>query len=754
MAVPHNSVAGGGSISLVSGSSLTTTSGKQDRVKVAIEPDRAQGSVPPLLMDFEHNVQLTAILRDVCSRWEIPNPDHYSFKYSDTKPKGSTAKLQAKFGYLTEENRQELKNGDILCIAVAPKFQAKETFLKITSSDPQKRTEGIHEVTKLSRDYAFACEFVQLNGVGTLMMMVEKAQLSSISDKQEQAHVLGAFQELMEHSIVSWDTVGENFVKKVVNFLDRSRQMENFHGPFAYRSLAILESILLSGTAYHEIITREVSPNTLVQQFIARQDVTKPECLDVVHYALAVINALISTADNRQKTLKSVAESQLSQAINTSILQVKSEVDRDIAHQLSIYQSYILNQVEGRMRMPFKEGELQFEEALRVLPSRAFPDDYQSLRSASQVSEQHWKQLGFTHSNPKMEFSSTPPGVLALDCMVYLAKYKHDIFTRLLFAHTDNPCPFAQTSVALTRVLCQIFRIGEQLSEIGYITEFIPVLILSDEPFKEVYCITIQLLFKTWKEMRASLLDLEKVMAVVTKQITTVLQSEKSTSLTSFDLLRTKLYELSYKKITESEEKSHLLDEAVLKSKPVEELRESILPQIQDLVKQERLRHLIQGASFPKLGRRGRDQNFYCRLAPNLKVIHFGDMNGQSNPPLEALDKKIQVSEMKLEVGANCPVPERVKKTANNIFSLCYNGDEHLDFFAPTETVFHIWIDGLSVLLGKKMPSKAAEEDLETLLNMDLKLRLLDLENVTIPSQPPAIPPEPSNYDFYYTLND
>ena len=211
--------------------------------------------------------------------------------------------------------------------------------------------------------------------------------------------------------------------------------------------------------------------------------------------------------------------------------------------------------------------------------------------------------------------------------------------------------------------------------------------------------------------MRASLLDFEKVMAVVTKQITTILQSEKSTSLTSFDLLRTKPYELSYKKITESEEKCHLLDEAVLKSKPVEELRESILPKIQELVKQERLHHLIQGASFPKLGRRGRDQFFYCKLAPNLKVIHFGDSNGQSSPPLEALDKKIQVSEMKLEVGQNCPAAERVKKTTNFIFSLCYigsNGEDHLDFYAPTETVFNIWIDGLSVLLGKKMPSKAA----------------------------------------------
>ena len=60
-------------------------------------------------------------------------------------------------------------------------------------------------------------------------------------------------------------------------------------------------------------------------------------------------------------------------------------------------------------------------------------------------------------------------------------------------------CSFAQTSVALTRVLCQIFRIGEHPSEIGYITEFIPALIPAEEPFKEVFCITIQLLFKTWR---------------------------------------------------------------------------------------------------------------------------------------------------------------------------------------------------------------------------------------------------------------
>ena len=83
-----------------------------------------------------------------------------------------------------------------------------------------------------------------------------------------------------------------------------------------------------------------------------------------------------------------------------------------------------------------------------------------------------------------------------------------------------------------------------------------------------------------------------------------------------------------------------------------------------------------------------------------------------------------------------------------------YEGDEHLDFIAPNETVYNIWVDGLSVLSGKPMQSKSSEEDLETLLNMDLKLRLLDIENVSIPSQQPSIPKEPADFDFYYKLDN
>ena len=254
--------------------------------------------------------------------------------------------------------------------------------------------------------------------------------------------------------------------------------------------------------------------------------------------------------------------------------------------------------------------------------------------------------------------------------------------------------------------------------------------------------------------MRASILDLEKVMVVVTKQITTVLVNG-GLSLTSLEIFRNKLYDLNYKKITQTEESSQLLDENVLKSKPVQELCEKIKPDIVNLVRQERLRHLVEGAAFPRSAR-CRDQFFYCRLSPNHKLLHFIDTTSVTQAPtIKQMDKKIQVSEMKLEVGPTCPHASTLKRgQTQNIFSIFYEGDEHLDFIAPNKTIFSIWVDGLSVLAGKPMPSKSSEEDIDTLLNMDLKLRLLDIENVSIPSTQPAIPEERTEFDFYYKLDN
>lgn len=72
---------------------------------------------------------------------------------------------------------------------------------------------------------------------------------------------------------------------------------------------------------------------------------------------------------------------------------------------------------------------------------------------------------------------------------------------------------------------------------------------------------------------------------------------------------------------------------------------------------------------------------------------------------------------------------------------------------SPVSPQYCVWTDGLNALLGKEMTSDFTKSDMDTLLSMEMKLRLLDLENIQIPEAPPPIPKEPSNYDFVYDCN-
>ena len=716
---------------------MSSLTGKQDRVKLAIQSQPLLGTKQPLLLEVANNSELVNVIRDICSQWFVSNPDQYALKYAEP----AAGHASAKFGYITESNRHQLKNGDILTVAKLPGLAAIDIYNKIAVAG-EGRKSAMVELVGLSRDYVFALEFLSLEGVPALMTIVEQSQLGSPADIELLVSLSEAFQELMQHNVVSWEALTENFVKKLINFIEKSNDPNYFQASIVSMCLDILQSTICNSHKFYELVSKEVSI-TAVMRFLDKPD------NDVKRTTLAFINAVISKAPKKENVFHELY--QFGRQLKDSVLskfQLET-VPREIAQELYVYQCHLMNQYESRMRMTFDKDDAHLEEDLRTLAAKAFQDDY--ANKAKAVSDQTWKQLGFVKSSdPRQEFMETPPGMLALDCMVYLSKTKYEIYSRCVLVHFENQCPFASASIALTKVLCQIFRVGDPPIDLAH--EFIPMMVTSDEPFKEFFVVAVQILFKTWKEMRASVHDLEKVMVVVTKQILTVLQS--SATLTSVDVLKQKLSELTYKKITEADESSQLLDESVLKSKPVQELSEAIRPEIVELVKQERLRHLVEGATFPKIGRRGRDQLFCCRLSPNYKMLHFGDITGEQVPPLESLDKKIPVSEMKLEVGAACPHADKVRRGGGNqnLFSVYYEDNEHLDFIAPNETVFNIWVDGLSVLLNKKMTSKAAEEDIETLLNMDLKLRLLDIENVAIPNQIPVIPKEPLDYDFFYKL--
>ncbi|EPY75841.1 hypothetical protein CB1_001541013 [Camelus ferus] len=222
------------------------------------------------------------------------------------------------------------------------------------------------------------------------------------------------------------------------------------------------------------------------------------------------------------------------------------------------------------------------------------------------------------------------------------------------------------------------------------------------------------------------------VMQVVKEQVMRALTTKPS----SLDQFKSKLQNLSYTEILKIRQ-SERMNQEDFQSRPILELKEKIQPEILELIKQQRLNRLVEGTCFRKLNcRRRQDKFWYCRLSPNHKVLHYGDLeeSPQGEVPHDSLQDKLPVADIKAVVtGKDCP---HMKEKG-----------------ALKQNKYCIWTDGLNALLGKDMMSDLTRNDLDTLLSMEIKLRLLDLENIQIPDAPPPIPKEPSNYDFVYDCN-
>uniref|UniRef100_A0A669E3I5 Engulfment and cell motility 2 n=1 Tax=Oreochromis niloticus TaxID=8128 RepID=A0A669E3I5_ORENI len=342
------------------------------------------------------------------------------------------------------------------------------------------------------------------------------------------------------------------------------------------------------------------------------------------------------------------------------------------------------------------------------------------------------------HVNPAMDFTQTPPGMLALDNMLYLAKVHQDTYIRIVLENSSredkHECPFGRCAIELTRMLCEILQVGELPNE--GCNDYHPMFFTHDRAWEEFFCVCIQLLNKTWKEMRATAEDFNKVMQVVREQITRALAMKPS----SIDQLKTKLRGLNYSEILRLRQ-SERMSQDDFQSPPIIELRERIQPEILELIKQQRLNRLCEGSCFRKLGNRRRQEKFwFCRLSLNHKVLHYGDLDEspQGEVPFELLSDKTE---------------HAASEVLELAFSVLYDPDETLNFVAPNKYEYCIWTDGLCALLGREMGSDLTRSDLDTLISMEMKLRLLDLENITIPEAPPPVPKEPSSYNFTYNYS-
>lgn len=712
-------------------------------VKIAVE----MAQQVPQLIEFNQKQPLAAIIQELCNGWGLSEPDQYALQFSENNNQN----------YITEKNRNEIKNGSVLRLTHSPSTTAHDILQKLNTGSNEEKLNALQKLSKLSTDMTFALEFINKQGLALIISIIEGGKCKG----NMLAYSLISFVELMDHGIVSWDILESPFINKVASYVNNQAVAQD--AKVVQASLSILENIVLNSSGKYGQVEKEVTFPNLVMHLQSQNPVIQQN-------AIALINALFLKADNlkRKAIAATLSSKQVRNVILTNVIQSASgQVGAEMAHQLYVLQTLTLGLLEQRMNSKMDPQDQDAHDKIKELRRIAFDTDAAGLsgdvtaRKQLGVFAKDYKKLGFKYDiNPALDFTETPPGMLALDCMVYFARNHTESYTKVVLENScradEHECPFGRTSVELVKLLCEVLRIGEAPSEQGQ--NYHPMFFTHDHPFEEFFCICIILLNKTWKEMRATTEDFVKVFSVVREQITRALVSQP----TSLDKFRTKLQVLTYSEITNLwQQERTSREEWESHARPIVELKEQITPEIMELIQQQRLAFLVEGTRFTKYSMRGqriKDKFWYVRLSPNHKVFHYGDCDEKSVPTLEELPNKLAVVDIKaLIIGKECPHMKDVRgrKTTHQLaFSLTLDSVEvtSLDFVAPEEQVFDYWTDGINALLGNKMLSKETENDLETLLSMDIKLRLLDAEGVDIPQDPPAIPADPPNYDFCYEL--
>ncbi|XP_065148673.1 engulfment and cell motility protein 1 isoform X2 [Paramisgurnus dabryanus] len=723
-----------------------------DILKVAIE---WPGSFPKL-MEIDQKKPLSAIIKEVCEGWNLPGPENYALQNAD-----------ATNFYITEKNRNNIKNGSILRLTTSAAQMALQLHERIQSSSMDIKLDGLKDLANSSRDITFAQEFINLDGISLLTQMVESG--TDFGDLL--SFTLTAFVELMDHGIVSWDTFSVAFIKKIASYVCKSAM----DTAVLQRSLAILESMVLNSQDLYQKVAQEITIGQLIPHLQGTDQ-------DIQTYTVAVINALFLKAPEEKRQFDEdnvnifdcpltemahiLAQKQLRSIILSNVIRSNKPINDEMAHQLYVHQVLTFNLLEDRMMTKMDPQDQAQRDIIFELRRIAFDVECESNNSGSiekrkSMYTRDYKKLGFiNHVNPAVDFTQIPPGMLALDNMLYFARHHQDAYIRIVLENSSredkHECPFGRSSIELTKMLCEILKVGELPSENCH--DFHPMFFTHDRSFEEFFCICIQLLNKTWKEMRATSEDFNKVMQVVKEQITRALTIKPN----SLDQFKSRLQNLSYTEILKLRQ-SERMNQEDFQSRPILELREKIQPEIMELIKQQRLNRLCEGTCFRKISsRRRQDKFWYCRLSPNHKVLHYGDLeeSPQGEVPHDSLQDKLPVADIKAVVtGKDCPhmkekgALKQNKEVLELAFSVLYESDEYLNFIAPDKHEYCVWTDGLNALLGKEMTSEFTRSDLDTLLNMEMKLRLLDLENIQIPEVPPPIPKEPSNYDFVYDCN-
>lgn len=282
----------------------------------------------PQFLEFNQKQPLAGIIQEVCNVWNLPNPEQYALQFNDNSNRN----------YVTEKNRNEIKNGSVLLLQHSPSKTAQDILQKLNNNNgtPEEKTEAMQKLSVLSTDMTFALDFINKQGLAVIIRQIESGKCKGTL----LAYTLLSFVELMEHGIVSWDILDSNFIGRIANLVNSPQEVQ-----VTQAALSILENVVLNSTEGYGQVEREVPVGSLINHLQATPVVQQN--------AIALINALLIKADpiKRRCLAATLATKQVRTVIQSNILQTGAAEGAEMAHQLYVLQTLTLGLLEQRMMM-------------------------------------------------------------------------------------------------------------------------------------------------------------------------------------------------------------------------------------------------------------------------------------------------------------------------------------------------------------------------------------------------------------------
>ncbi|EGG25214.1 engulfment and cell motility ELM family protein [Cavenderia fasciculata] len=487
--------------------------------------------------------------------------------------------------------------------------------------------------------------------------------------------------------------------------------------------------------------------------------------VDIQLNALAFINSIVSKAISKdQNQARSLIDELDTLDINNRLRKIyEGIVSQELKKQVYYYQKHKLNLMKSRKSIMYSKESPEHEALLMKLWTTTFPD----VKLESRVSEQ-WKILGFQGTDPATDFRGM--GIFGLENLVYFATSHSEQFKKIVqtnIERKERDYPVAVAGINLTQMFLDQFKINED-SNPEY--PIFPVLFSHKHAFEELYCITFNLLDTTWDTMNASYMDFPKVLATVRQSTVTALDN-KPTTLEAFNWGQQYVGGANKKQNPhfEKEEDDHS------QSEDIKKLKQQINTGIMDIMKNQKVSIMQEGLFFklqrPIKGGKVIQTHLFVKLSSDCQEYQYAfipDPSNQSPPlastpsqssilstssslsssgtsisnPSQCADKSIQItntvklnditfisSDVKKDQQQKRDNKQQNEKNISHYFSIVI-AKETTELSSNSRDDIANFIDSCKILTNK--PTECAEtiEELKVLMDLSLKLKLLELEGL------------------------